>query len=477
MKDELARDKAVEKMLAQKLRDRATPGNGCPDAEIIAAYFERALPQKERARWEAHFDSCARCQQRIAALVRMDEAGEASLTHPSAKSASAPKKAVAVFTGGRTLRRWAWAAPVLLAVVLGGLWYTGEFGPALYRHTGTVKPSAQTPASPAKTPESPAPLNNQVVSPTPPQAAKIEPAPPQPAQTSAGQAAAGGTLQSAVGVPVHPEQAGAAGESTTKNPETQTADVAATPPKELEARAESSPGARGIVGVANAPRNENQTVVVSPPNVQDREVAGSATQNVTVTVAPQAATAAPPSAGRPEPMALKKAQAVEAEKAAVNRNEEEKAPGQTASGILQGRNAVNLMDQFAPAFRYTRAPSEAGNHGVISTAFLWRVGSQGLIQKQGADEKWTTVASGISEDLLDISFPSYEIGWAVGRHGTVLRSANGGASWGRLASPTDEDLVRVRATSVEAAEVVTRSGVEFITTDGAATWTRVETTR
>ena len=152
MKDESARDKAIENLVSDKLRARSTPGNGCPDAEIIAAYFERSLAPKERARWEAHFDTCAQCQHRIAALVRMDEAGEASMTHPSANPLAQPAKTINVPERGWAFGRWAWAAPVLLVVLVAGLWYTGEFDSFIDRHTGTEQ-RASVPSQPQTQPQ------------------------------------------------------------------------------------------------------------------------------------------------------------------------------------------------------------------------------------------------------------------------------------------------------------------------------------
>src|SRR6202049_81661 len=44
----------------------------CPDPEVLAAYYDRALEPAEAARAEAHFSDCATCRAQLAALVRSD---------------------------------------------------------------------------------------------------------------------------------------------------------------------------------------------------------------------------------------------------------------------------------------------------------------------------------------------------------------------------------------------------------------------
>ena len=44
----------------------------CPEPEVLAAYYDRALEPEEAARAEAHFSDCASCRAQLAALVRSD---------------------------------------------------------------------------------------------------------------------------------------------------------------------------------------------------------------------------------------------------------------------------------------------------------------------------------------------------------------------------------------------------------------------
>ena len=106
---------------------------------MIASYYEYALNRVERARLEAHFSGCARCQGTLAALLRtaptIDTASEAG-----GFAAAAARRAAAESAGIR--ERWfeirpAWriagvtaAATAMLAVVVvaGVHVYQGRIG-------------------------------------------------------------------------------------------------------------------------------------------------------------------------------------------------------------------------------------------------------------------------------------------------------------------------------------------------------------
>lgn len=103
------------------------------------------------------------------------------------------------------------------------------------------------------------------------------------------------------------------------------------------------------------------------------------------------------------------------------------------------------------------------------SAIKWRVGPKGTIQKADESGGWERVASGVQDDLFDITFAG-EAGWAVGHEGTVLRSTDGGNTWRKVAAPTTEDLVRVSTLGAQQAQVFARSGKSYTTTDGGRTW-------
>src|SRR5260370_5117577 len=94
MKDDSARDKAMDKLVATQLRAGLKPGNAsCPDAEILAAFVERSLAPRERATCETHLAGCLGCQALVAELVRLSEdeepVGIQTAAPPSERAATA----------------------------------------------------------------------------------------------------------------------------------------------------------------------------------------------------------------------------------------------------------------------------------------------------------------------------------------------------------------------------------------------------
>lgn len=58
------------------------------------------------------------------------------------------------------------------------------------------------------------------------------------------------------------------------------------------------------------------------------------------------------------------------------------------------------------------------------------VGVRGhILYSDDQGKKWTQASVPVSSDLVALSFPSPEKGWAVGHDGVVLHSTNGGSSW------------------------------------------------
>ena len=69
-----------------------------------------------------------------------------------------------------------------------------------------------------------------------------------------------------------------------------------------------------------------------------------------------------------------------------------------------------------------------------------------------------------------LAFSGTRTGWAVGTHGTVAGTTDGGATWGSLQSSTTADLFAVAAVTVDRAWAVGAGGTTLRTADGGATW-------
>jgi Photosynthesis system II assembly factor YCF48 len=459
VKDDSARDKAIEQLVTEKLRSGAPKtATGCPDAEIIAAYFERTLTPKERASWEVHFDSCARCQARIAALVRMDQTDEASLTVPKAASKAPGRKIFGL--------RWAWAAPVLLAGVVAGLWYTGEFGPLLHQTTETGARVSSPTTAPTKPPETfaaaqgnkppaiPAQKQQAKAPPTPRASGELKTSPQLPGQRSSNAPPPEPQILAKNQMPEAVQKSNVRPDTEREAPTPSAMELKASPQAEAAQGAIAPPVERARLEAAPHSARENSGVDRS--TAEGTPVAnGLKLEPGTESSAGEAGTSA----------------AGQSRSATVLGGFAAKDDLVRAKTSSEAQGATSLLGGSGVHYAIVSAPSDK-DLGKTSTPELWRVGPHGLIQKQNPDGLWGTKTSGVSADLFDITFPRPQVGWAVGQDGVVLRSERGGESWVRVSSPTREDLVRVTATSAESAQVTTRSGIVFSTTDGAMSWTR-----
>ena len=439
-KDDRIQDKAMEKLVANKLHGQLQPqAAGCPEAETLAAYVDGTLAARERRQWEDHFSTCSRCQEQVATLVRWSEEDEPL----ERKVVVARPRAFAGF-------RWAWAAPVLLAVFVAGLWYTGEFRSRLRQtqETSLETPrSGPAPATPAASQVQSLPGTSAVkgeVAETrkagmPSENKRLQPLPPTPANE----------VDSLKDQEVRRDFS-----LEGRNTHTLAKLVAPAPSNipEVTAKTESTP-VEPAVGVAPVPMpkpNDRAWIGAAgtmsergaAEDIRTREATGggrggggaaSSLGTAAVSqVAGQAGAALPPAPGTAGAMKEKKAE------------------------VSKQRIATNLAQEAS----------------LLPRAKGWRVGPHGLIQKTDARGNWVTVPSGVDADLFDISSPVPNVGWAVGQTGLALRTTDGGETWSRIPTPTREDLIKVSARTELAAQIETRNHQVWETTDGGESWRR-----
>ncbi len=113
-------DPHADLLVASAVRAAAdTPTAGCPDAELLALYAERALSTSELTQVEPHLDGCPRCQAIVAACVRaLPHASEPSSALAGATSFD-PGENVRSWFGG-----WRWLVPItsVAAVAMVAVW-------------------------------------------------------------------------------------------------------------------------------------------------------------------------------------------------------------------------------------------------------------------------------------------------------------------------------------------------------------------
>jgi hypothetical protein len=67
------RDLAFDRLIARGLdKETDASGRACPDADLLAAWFDRSLSPAEAARVESHAAACKSCQQILADLARSE---------------------------------------------------------------------------------------------------------------------------------------------------------------------------------------------------------------------------------------------------------------------------------------------------------------------------------------------------------------------------------------------------------------------
>lgn len=98
-------------------------------------------------------------------------------------------------------------------------------------------------------------------------------------------------------------------------------------------------------------------------------------------------------------------------------------PVTAASPVFQ-----DVLD--TPALESPLAIKNLLNGVAVAGKRLICVGQRGhILYSDDQGKKWTQANVPVSSDLVAVSFPSPQKGWAVGHDGVVLHSTNGGASW------------------------------------------------
>ena len=94
-------ENAMDGLLRRSLaRDSAAAGD-CPDAGLLAAYFDQALGADEAAGYELHFSTCTRCREQLAAMARAStgQIVQPDLALEPALAGARPVPAIAIGAG------------------------------------------------------------------------------------------------------------------------------------------------------------------------------------------------------------------------------------------------------------------------------------------------------------------------------------------------------------------------------------------
>lgn len=105
----------------------------------------------------------------------------------------------------------------------------------------------------------------------------------------------------------------------------------------------------------------------------------------------------------------------------------------------------------------------------------WIVGDGGVIYRStDKGVTWIALNSGVTSDLLDLSFISNQIGWVCGKGGLIIHTIDGGDTWTAQVSGVTKDLHGISFVNTISGWSAGDSGTIIATNDGGVNW-RAET--
>jgi hypothetical protein len=407
------RDQAIARLAAETLKPGAPSAEPCPDAELIAAYADRAsLGDHKHAQLEAHFAGCARCQQTLAALGAALEApiGESVAVVPSpAGAAAAPPAARPAI-----VQRWLWwLSPAFGAAAAALLWMALRPPAPQPVQTAANFPAEEAPAARSNAPAAP---------------------PETPPAASA--------LRDELAVDQTARAQPAESESATATRERTLSQLA----EPLGGTLSAATSVQSEVATPAAPQSAVAQAMIAPP----------AAESAAPAAGPRAMPAPPPSPARNEVIAADSVTSLEARTA---------APAAIASQIAPAYRADAQTPQQVRVILYTFSPPTGGA--------TWRLGAGGLIERSTDQGRtWQAQASGVTTDLIAGSASSADVAWVVGRGRVILRTTDG-QRWERIPTPADVtgEWAAVAAYDALTATVVADDLRRYSTQDGGQTWT------
>jgi hypothetical protein len=410
--------------------DKIAPGDAgeCPDAELIAAYHERALNPDEIAGCETHFAACGRCRKILAVLAASNDtplaAKEVARLGELLAASRAPKETsspiVMPTRPNRFDWRARWVAPALGVAAVLAVWFAMRPPWRAVDRTPSGTLIAQAPAN-----EPPASMEPRATERSGEVAAKKAPGSDGPVLKSR-----------------------AAGKAQMASPSTD-----ALAKKSLDAEA-----AGGI--------SQNTSVADKTSQQDVKEKAES------IGAPMIAASPAPPPAFQAPKSAMESPRQAQAEMALRS----ETAAGSVANTPSPNEQGAGLRGKVIP-------PGLAGrNYSVIvvspSGQVRWFAGHGGLIQRSSDGGRTVvTETSPFTDDWEAGAAVSNEICWLVGDHGAIARSVKANR-WEKILPPAASaevngnfpDWISISASSAKAAAIGARDGRRFATEDGGKTW-------
>ncbi len=385
------RDLAFDRLIARGLAEETdATGNACPDADLLAAWFDRSLSVSETERIEAHAAACASCQRILADLSRSEP--------PVVRAAPVPAPAKPWHW------HWRWLVPVATATVIVVVGARTLRAPAPNGAPASAAAARQAAAEPAS-PE--VPLAGQVGSGVPADT-RLE-SPPQAAKAKDADRGRGAVNAERVpAAPPPPAQAAPA-----------RADVAA---ERLGFNAQDKTAAR--------PQEAASVPVLG--GAASGAAAGKPSAADTVgRVEEGAAIAAPPAASPVPTDAPSRTVVMKAE----SRVSSIPAVATSPSGHVAWRvGAGGAIDRSADGGRTWR-PQASGITATLTAASApsdtacWAVGAGGVTLRTADGSTWERLTSPTRSNLVSVSASSQDVATIRSADGSEFATTDGGRSW------------------------------------------------
>ena len=396
-------EKAIDGLLSRSLRRGADPdGHACPEPEILAAYCDRSLPPRESAHWEAHFSTCARCQDQLAALVRSDASELAAggvAVQPEGERSS----------GLAWLWNWRWLVPAASAAAAVALWVAIEPAPLERMQSIATRPDESQPARSAAAPTVLDDLSAL---------RKAADADRAPAEQDAAPIAQG------VAEATRDETAFQASGRRAQR----TNEVAGTAPPTVATAPELQP--RSAMAQPPAPREEQERFAAR----ELREVAAAPPAERTDAQAANRARADRPADAR--------GRAAAADRVAVNALRAELAT-EPAAGILVASSNPSVLWRLGASGRIERSSDAGGTWRVQTTdvgvdllagsaaseLVCWVVGRAGTVLRTTDGERWEQRPTPTDADLVGVEARDARSASVTAADGRRYLTTDGGRTW------------------------------------------------
>jgi hypothetical protein len=458
-------DKAMGGLLRRSLARDTVASQDCPQADILAAYYERSLDADETSHCELHFSQCARCRQLLAAMVRANE--PASQTEHAAKA-------------------WSWffnpwmlvpaAAAVALAILI-----SVRLAPVAYKSHGEAVEIAKTvqPPTPTIAPTPSDALSEDKAAPSgalksPAPSAKVAPGSSQPAPNA-------DYKMVAPSVSLDKQEKRAPGTTAASGHASLSKPAQAAPQAQESENARA--GSARTSGTANAASAAPDRVAsgfgagVAPRATVQAQNQGEAGQQVAQAQSP--------------PPAPANARARNEVQAQSSPQKEDGKQAETESVVVEDQvtSAELAAKQKVPRATALNGNLSVGDTSRLRTAeerstekiirspdanVMWRISSSNFVElSRDGGATWNGGRLDSKVHLLAGTAPTRKVCWLVGLNGAIFTTRDG-HTWKKVTPPANLDFVSVTATDDGSADITASDGRVFATDNGGKIWRSVQ---